>query len=119
MSTPEWVSFVDSESILDPVFGVTKAFWDIGYMKRDSKIPTRDILTDCSEARELKKQCETEFYKVKLYPERIHADNIFFADKFFLISYIAENVHLLEVNDEIMANSRQIFFEGLWNSLPS
>lgn len=117
IKSPEWSSFVDTQSMLGTGPNIEKYFWDLGYMKRDARRETRDILTDCKEARELKRQCENEYYKIKLYPERTHADNIFFPDRFFLVSY-KEGMQLLEVQNKEMANAHLIFFEGLWDSLP-
>ena len=82
-----WVSFVDSESMVGLGGRFEELYWELGDKKCEADIVSRDILIDGDIGRVSQQRWNTKKYHIRLYPDRIHADHIFFEDRFFLVSY--------------------------------
>ncbi|MDH3324930.1 MAG: hypothetical protein OEL89_04795 [Candidatus Peregrinibacteria bacterium] len=85
---------------------------------KNNKIPARELLIDCSEAREYFEKFNSKNHQIKILPKRINfpSDTIISGDKIFMIAYNDDEkqISATEILSPPLAQTQKMIFDELW-----
>lgn len=84
---------------------------------RENKGQIRELLVDCTEAREYKKKFSSSRHQITILPARIRfaSDCILCKDRLYLIAYGEEQISAVEILSQSLTQTQRVFFDELWD----
>ncbi len=84
-----------------------------------SKAKSREIVTNCAEAKKYQKENHSEIHRIKILPasKLFNADVIISKNKIYMISYKEDQISGVEISSEPLTQALRVIFEQAWNNL--